>query len=204
MLEIQRFVNELMTSNCYVIYDDSYNDCMVIDPASKDCTKEISFFIEHGLKPSYVLLTHEHTDHTWGANTLIDKYDSKIVCSKVCAENIDKESSAYFRLYFNDRNYEYRVARVDIILEDVSNKLKWHDYDIEFIPSPGHSMGSVCIKILDNLFTGDAWMQYKPYINRRNGSKIAYVKSLTMLKEYAKGKRLTIYPGHGECFKYEL
>ena len=51
MLKVKRFINELMTSNCYVVYEDGFDDCIVVDPASRDCLNEISFFEEHKLKP---------------------------------------------------------------------------------------------------------------------------------------------------------
>ena len=101
MLQVQRFVNEMMSSNCYVLYDDLYDDCIVVDPGSEKCVQEQLFFREKNLHPTYVILTHEHTDHTWGTNTLIDLYDSKVACSKVCAENLPKDPDAYFSFYYH-------------------------------------------------------------------------------------------------------
>lgn len=201
MIKVKRFVNELMASNCFIIYDERYGDCLVVDPASRDSLNEISFFEKHNIKPSHILLTHEHTDHTWGVNAIVAKYDSKIVCSKACADNLNRESRAYFLLYYDDKSYKYSVARVDVMLEDIEYKLVWHNIPILFISTPGHSMGSVCIQIEDKLFTGDTLMQFKPFINKRNGSKEAYENSLVKLKQLTVGKNFTIFPGHGETFK---
>jgi len=200
MLKVKRFINELMSSNCYIIFDETFDDCIVIDPASEKCVEEQSFFNEKGITPSYIVLTHEHTDHTWGTNILIDKFDVKVVCSKVCSENLLKEFSAYFSFYYNDIDYKYNVKRIDILLEDINYHLIWHGREIKFFNTPGHSMGSVCLQIEDMLFTGDTWMQYKPYINKRNGSKVLYKENLQKLKNYASEKNLTIYPGHGDPF----
>ena len=41
MIQIQRFVNELMTSNCFVVWDDDSRHCVIIDPASKKAEREI-------------------------------------------------------------------------------------------------------------------------------------------------------------------
>lgn len=201
MIKVIRFINELMTSNCFIIYDEMYADCLVVDPASRESLNEIAFFEENNIKPSHVLLTHEHTDHTWGVNAIIDKYDSKIVCSKACADNLNRESRSYFLLYYDDKSYKYSVERVDVLLEDMEYKLTWHNIPILFISTPGHSMGSVCIQIEDKLFTGDTLMQFKPFINKRNGSKEAYEDSLAKLKQFTIGKDLTVFPGHGEIFK---
>ena len=50
MLQVQRFVNELMSSNCYILYDVLYDDCIVIDPGSEKCIQEQLFFHEKNLK----------------------------------------------------------------------------------------------------------------------------------------------------------
>ena len=83
---IQRFVNELMTSNCYLIYDKELsNSCIIIDPGSRYSLQEIDFCEVHELCPQYIILTHEHTDHNWGVNSLREHFpDVQLVCSDVC------------------------------------------------------------------------------------------------------------------------
>lgn len=66
MLKIERFINELMNSNCYVVYDDNTKRCLVIDPGSEHSLREIEFIEENELTLDYILITHEHTDHNWG------------------------------------------------------------------------------------------------------------------------------------------
>ena len=70
MLKVERFINDLMTSNCYVVYDEVTKGCLVIDPASEKSLREIQFIEERGLSLDYIILTHEHTDHNWGVNSL--------------------------------------------------------------------------------------------------------------------------------------
>lgn len=43
MLKVERFVNELMTSNCYVVYDEDTKRCLAIDPGSEKSLSEIEF-----------------------------------------------------------------------------------------------------------------------------------------------------------------
>ena len=72
--------------------------------------------------------------------------------------------------------------------------------EIIFVPTPGHSMGSVCIEINDRLFSGDAIMQTKPYINKRNGSKELFYDSVNkILNRYCLD--ILVFPGHGEAFQ---
>ena len=200
MLKIKRFVNELMTSNCYVVYDEDTKRSLVIDPASEKSLREIQFIEENGLALDYIILTHEHTDHTWGVNSLVEQYQkAQVICSEVCKQNLKKEFQAYFLLYYDDANYHYTVCKVDKTTEELNGALMWQGYEIRFIPTPGHSFGSICILIDGLLFTGDTIMQAKPYVNKRNGSKELFYKSRKKVVEMFKPET-KVYPGHGEPF----
>ena len=200
MLKIKRFVNELMTSNCYVVYDEDAKRSLVIDPASEKSLREIQFIEENGLALDYIILTHEHTDHPWGVNSLVEQYQkAKVICSEVCKQNLKKEFQAYFLLYYDDANYHYTVCKVDKTTEELNGALMWQGYEIRFIPTPGHSFGSICILIDGLLFTGDTIMQAKPYVNKRNGSKELFYKSRKKVVEMFKPET-KVYPGHGEPF----
>ena len=189
-----------MTSNCYVVYDEDTKRCLVIDPASEKSLREIQFIEENGLALDYIILTHEHTDHTWGVNSLVEQYQkAKVICSEVCKQNLKKEFQAYFLLYYDDANYHYTVCKVDKTTEELNGALMWQGYEIMFIPTPGHSFGSICILIDGLLFTGDTIMQAKPYVNKRNGSKELFYKSRKKVVEMFKPET-KVYPGHGEPF----
>jgi len=57
MLKVERFVNELMTSNCYVVYDENTKRCIVIDPGSEKSLREIDFIDAHQLQLEYIIIT---------------------------------------------------------------------------------------------------------------------------------------------------
>ena len=60
MLKVERFVNELMTSNCYVVYDDDTKRCLVIDPGSEKSLDEISFIDDRNLKLDYIIAYNKY------------------------------------------------------------------------------------------------------------------------------------------------
>jgi glyoxylase-like metal-dependent hydrolase (beta-lactamase superfamily II) len=199
MLQVQRFVNQLMTSNCYLLYDDEINHAVVIDPGSEKMEEVVSFIDAHHLILDYILLTHEHTDHTWGVNALIDKCNATVVCSIACKEALPKECQAYFSFYYDNPEYEYKIAKIDFTTEELNNKLIWNNHTITFVNTLGHSRGSICISISNHLFTGDAMMQYKPFIDKRSGSKDMYQQSIVLIKQLFPGDT-TVLPGHGDAF----
>ena len=200
MIRVKRFVNELMSSNCYLVVDEASKHCICIDPASEKSLREIEYIEKNGLTLDSIILTHEHTDHTWGVNALVEKFGAQVICSEVCKQNLAKEFQAYFLLYFDDPDYHYTVCKIDMTTEEMDNHLVWQGYMIEFINTPGHSMGSICILMDGKLFTGDTIMQAKPYINKRNGSKDAFKKSIrAILGRF--GQDQYVFPGHGGVFR---
>lgn len=199
MLKVERYINELMASNCYIVWDDVTLRCIVIDPASEHSLREIKFIEERNLMLDYIILTHEHTDHTWGVNSLLGKYDPTVICTDICKQHLPEAGDTYFRLYYEKENYTYTVRRVDNTVEELGWVLDWRGRIIKFVDTKGHSLSSMCIEIEDSLYTGDTLMQYKPYINKRNGSKELYEQSVKMLMQTYSGET-RIYPGHGEMF----
>lgn len=200
MIRVERFVNELMSSNCYLLVDEVSMHCICIDPGSEKSLREIDYIEKNGLTLDYIILTHEHTDHTWGCNALVEKFGAKVVCSEVCKQNLANEFQAYFLLYYDNPDYRYNVCNVDYTTEELGGILDWQGHSFKFVYTPGHSMGSVCILVEGMLFTGDTVMQTKPYINKRNGSKERFKESIAMILSKFDGEQ-TIYPGHGEVFK---
>ena len=155
MLKIERFVNELMTSNCYIVADEASKHCVCIDPASEKSLREIEFIESKGLTLDYIILTHEHTDHNWGVNSLRKHFPNcKLVCSEPCNKYVKKTNRAYFLFYYDDPDYRYEIAPADILISNQEDSISWNVHDIKFILTPGHSYGSMCIDIDGSLKPG--------------------------------------------------
>ena len=201
MLQVQRFINELMTSNCYVVYDEDTKRCLVIDPASEKSLREIQLIEEKGLALDHIILTHEHTDHNWGVNSLRDYFpEAKLICSELCNKNVKKTNRAYFLFYYDDPDYRYEIAPADVLIKE-DGCLGWNGQQIQFVMTPGHSYGSMCFDIDGMLFTGDTIMPFKPYFNGRDSNEEDWKRSVTKISFSFKDK--IIYPGHGDILDFE-
>lgn len=197
-MNIERYINELMTSNCYVVVDEESKSCIIIDPGSVESRREIDFIIKNGLTPDYVIISHEHTDHNWGVNALREAFPNvKLVCSEECSKHVAVANKAYFLFYYDDPTYSYEIAPADIIIKKSIDKLNWKNNVIEFFFTPGHSFGSMCIKIVDKLFTGDTIMPFPPYFNGRDSNRDDWEESILKI-EKSMPLETQIYPGHGE------
>jgi glyoxylase-like metal-dependent hydrolase (beta-lactamase superfamily II) len=91
--------------------------------------------IYFGFQPTVTILTHNHCDHTQGVekkwkNVFIHKHD------------------------FEKTNFSYIPDKVTELPFD---KLKWGNWELEIIHSPGHTKGSICLYDRNRkvLFSGD-------------------------------------------------
>ena len=187
-----------MTSNCYVVYDEDFKSCIVIDPASENALEEIEFIEDKQLKLDYIIITHEHTDHNWGVNALKEKYPSaKFICSELCNKYVKKTNRAYFLFYYDNPDYCYEITNADLIISRPNDYLTWFGHTIVFLLTPGHSHGSMCIDVDGMLFTGDTIMPFKPYFNGRDSNEEEWNKSIACLSSKYQ-QRIMVYPGHGD------
>lgn len=85
-MEIKTFVNNPLPSNCFLIIKDEH--VIVVDPGSKDCSELITYIKSKKFIVDYIILTHDHFDHVWGADKLRGEFDAPIVCSGICKNKL--------------------------------------------------------------------------------------------------------------------
>ena len=196
-LKIERFINQLMTSNCYIVADEESKHCLCIDPASEKSEREIEYIEQNGFTLDDIIVTHEHTDHTWGVNTLKEKYpEAKLLCSELCDKYAKQSSKAYFLFYYGEKGYRYELMPADILIND-DIFINWHNSQIGFLLTPGHSKGSMCIDINGRLFSGDTIMPYPSHLNKRDSSIPDLRESIEKITRLYRPETI-IMPGHGD------
>ena len=191
-----------MSSNCYIVVDEESKHCLCIDPASEKSEREIKYIEENTLTLDYILLTHEHTDHNWGVNSLRESFSkTKLVCSEQCNKFVKKTNRAYFLFYYDNPDYLYEIAPADVLIKE-DRGLVWGKNKIHFVLTPGHSYGSMCINVEGMLYTGDTIMPFKPYFNGRDSNKEDWINSIAKINKIYPQK-LVLFPGHGDCITLE-
>ncbi len=176
-------------TNCYIIKAEN-GDAAVIDPTSFGPALRRALEEEGISELKYILLTHGHFDHITGADKLRTVFGGKIAIHRLdapCLESSNESRAADF-------GYPFKAFKEDIILED-GDKLPFGDGETEVIHTPGHTVGSVCFKMGDSLFTGDTL--FRMSIGRTDfpgGSMIEMMSSLRKLKAIEGSYK--VYPGH--------
>jgi len=149
---VKKFIPKEFAANNYLVYDEtgSVKDAVLFDCAGSN--GEIFKFIdENGLNLKYILITHAHFDHVGGLKEFKEKYkDVKILMAKddeKLYENLSHQCDL-----FGQRRVE--SVKIDEFIDD-TKEIDFLDTKIKVISTPGHSKGSLCYLLGDNLFAGD-------------------------------------------------
>ena len=170
-------------TNCYILEDDQTNLAAVIDPG--DEPELIQEALEkEGVEVRYLLLTHGHYAHTTAVTALLGVYPLADFYFHQAVAN--GAGSTLFPL----------AGEVDDLkLYDEGDVIRLGDHEIQVLHTPGHSPGSVTLKVEDVLFTGDTLFAGScGRTDLRGGSYEQIMQSLKRLGEL-KGD-FHVCPGH--------
>jgi|AGTN01.1.fsa_nt_gi Zn-dependent hydrolases, including glyoxylases len=144
---VKRFIAGVVSTNCYLFYNDGATEAVLVDPA-KGYRRIKAFCDSIGLKVKAVLITHGHFDHILEAS--LWKADG----AKIYIHRLDGDK------LFTDKNLAYMIraevppCEADVLLED-GDSFKVAGFEISVIHTPGHSIGSVCYLTEGVMFSGD-------------------------------------------------
>lgn len=187
---IKRIVEPNFEENVYILADDKTKKCAVIDPGgAKDSI--LDFIKQNDLDLEYIILTHGHGDHIGAAKKIKQETNVKIVAHSHEQELLlDKNKNLSYMMHCGAQELD-----ADIYVND-KDKLELGQLKLTFLHTPGHTKGSMCIRVENEMFTGDTL--FAGSIGRTDfysGDYKQMEKSLTKLSKYE--DNINIYPGHG-------
>lgn len=184
---IKKLILSVMQTNCYFVIKN--NECLLIDPAC-DCEAILNFAQNNNLKILAVLLTHGHFDHVGACKNLqekgipcyISKFDGETLLSN--PKMLGLRPSMFFS--------------PDYLLED-EEILQISNFKIKCMLTSGHTKGSMCFLIEDNLFCGDTLFAGGGY-GRTDLFSGSYeeLKSSIKNKIFCLNDNVKLFCGHGK------
>ena len=196
---IKKIINSPVNSNCYVLSKIGIKECLIIDPGSIDNNTLNKYLQSNKLLPSSIILTHEHFDHIWGVNDLLNKYSLRLISNTFCKLAISNPKKN-LSLFFDQVGFSI-TNKVECI-ETMNYELIWNEVKLKFIQTPGHSNGSISVLVDNYLFCGDLLIQGEKTVTKLpGGSSIILKHTLSKLKNEI-SPNVLIYSGHGKNFKF--
>ena len=177
-----------MDNFIYLVGSKSTREVTIIDPAW-DIDALLTHIKEKDLKLTSVLVTHYHPDHIGGGMgghsiegiaELLEKDPVKIFVHKLEAEGVKKVTG---------------VSDTDLNIVESGDHLTIGENDIEFLHTPGHTPGSQCFKVNNNLVSGDTlFVQGCGRVDLPGSNSEDMFHSLQKLS--ALPNETILYPGH--------
>ena len=130
-------------TNCYILEDEETHKAAVIDPGD-EAGRIAQVIQQDGVEVEYILLTHGHYDHTTGVPGLKERFSQAQVY--IHQADANGAGSTLYPLAGQVKDLNYYKEGDTLALGTLT---------ILVMETPGHSPGSVTLKVGDVLFTGD-------------------------------------------------
>ncbi len=196
---IRKFVIGPLETNCYLFTDEKTGISALVDPAYPD---ERMLNMLKKEKIEYILITHAHIDHIYGAYAVKELTGAKIVAHSLEKERLlSGEHNLYdtfHSLYGNQGIYQVEYHPLDIdIAVDTGDVITVGKTPITVMHTPGHTNGSVCYLTDREMFCGDLiFAGSYGRVDFPSGNFAEIVDSYRRVCDL-EGDHL-IYPGHQE------
>ena len=206
MLNIQKFVCNMIQENCYVVSDET-KECIIVDCGAyyEEERRAIVDYIRHNqLTPKHLVATHGHIDHNFGNNTIYEAFGLK---PEVEADDeqlinmLPQQAQAIAGV-----ELDYKMPPVGKYLRE-TDTISFGSHTFTLLHTPGHTPGGVFYYCKEEkvAFSGDTL--FRGSIGRTDlpgGNSFLIIQSLRMIAQLPDDT--TILPGHGQqtTIGYEL
>lgn len=190
--------NDYCGSRAYIVSAPDREAALVIDPGDINSGRVSAHLAALGCTKVLVALTHEHFDHMSGVNRLRKCFNTTVITSEICSQSIVDPKRNLSRYSVG---VDFRCDSAELLCEGERSELDWNGIRIEFLSTPGHSPGSICITVDGCLFSGDTLIFGVPTVVKLpGGSRFDLQKTITRLLTRFRADTM-VYPGHGEIFR---
>ena len=151
-MHIEELTVGIVQTRCYILYNDNEKECIVIDPGDEP---ERIRRAAGDRRIAAILLTHGHFDHIGGVAPLMTEG------TRLLIHELDEKM-----LSDPELNAGRAFLRMDITAPAPTDRIREGDefmiagLKIKVLHTPGHTPGSVCYLIENELFTGDTVFDY--------------------------------------------
>jgi len=172
-IQIERLELGPFGTNAYIVICQKTRDSVLIDAPAEPNT------IMDRLKstnPKYILLTHNHMDHIGALAQLQARLKVPLATHALDARNLPSPP--------------------EMLLSD-GDAVSFGNLKFEVLHTPGHTQGSLCLRVGHYLISGDTIFPGGPGKTRSSAAFKQIFESITR-KILALPDDMQIYPGHGD------
>jgi len=170
-----------MANLVYLLEDTATGECAVVDPAW-DVPAILQYAEQNGLSVRHILLTHSHHDHINGVEGVLARHDVPV--------HLLKAEKQFWQADFQALQTHHG-----------GDVIRLGNSEIQCLHTPGHTPGSACYRIEDELLTGDTLFVFGcGRCDLKGGDPEVMFQTLQSMKQRIEAD-VKIRPGHhySEC-----
>ena len=172
-----------MANIIYIITDNKSKESAIIDPAW-DMSEVYKYIDENNLILKKILLTHSHHDHINAIDEILISHDLEI--------HINKKEKVFWKKEYDS-----------FVINHGGDTIKLGETEIRSLHTPGHTPGSTCYHIGDDLIAGDTLFVFGcGRCDLHGGNPEEMFNTLKDIKMSLDPKTI-ILPGHNYSIKRE-
>ena len=188
---IKTFPMGMISANAYLLIDEHSKEAAIIDVGG-DFSILKDELEHHNANLKFILNTHGHFDHILGESEMQKEFDVPVY--------IHKDDEALFRNLpkqlelFGFVSNALPADNVKTFID--GDVFKLGEIEIKVIHTPGHTPGSVCFLVDNNLFSGDTLFYTSIGRTDFEGGSFQQISNSILNKLFNLDESITVYPGH--------
>lgn len=192
MLQVKKVVGSVLSSNMYILFEESSSDCWIVD-IGDFCTLKKSLPALTCVKGLF--LTHGHFDHMAGINDFHKLFPEAVIyTSEYGKEQLYSDRKNFS--YYHGISVKFEGEESSIYLLSDGDEIVLCENDtLKILATPGHCPSCLSYFTSRELFTGDSFIPGAELVSRLpGGNKIQAEKSLEHILQLSQNR--TIHAGH--------
>lgn len=151
-MQIRAVTVGMLSTNCYIVSDETTGDCAVIDPGAY-ANRILDVVKQNNLTVRYVLLTHGHYDHILASSAIVKETGAPLAIHREDEWLLSAEEAKMF-----GHSEGYVPPRADRYLAD-GDEVDAGNLRFRVLHTPGHTAGSCTLLCGNAMFSGDTLFQ---------------------------------------------
>ncbi|MBW1680732.1 MAG: MBL fold metallo-hydrolase [Deltaproteobacteria bacterium] len=189
-MEIRQIRLNRMAIFCYMVGDEATGTCALIDPAF-DTKRILAETSRRGFRPTHVINTHGHSDHTAGNAAVLEATHARLFIHEKDAPRLKGRLNRVLSRVMGGKG----SPPPHVLLKD-GDRIRVGETELTVLHTPGHTPGSICIYAPGHLFTGDTlFVSAVGRTDLRGGSLEVLLRSIRE-KIYTLPGDTVVWPGH--------
>jgi glyoxylase-like metal-dependent hydrolase (beta-lactamase superfamily II) len=190
-MEIKIYGQRGMACNTYLVIDSVQKQGFLVDAGIYD-SGLVQEARERGVTVTHLILTHGHGDHIGGVEGYRQAFPGLVVVAHEEEVSMLENPNMNFSREIWGKEI---VVKADYTVKD-GDMLELGTFKLDFIHTPGHTKGGMCILVDQVLFSGDTLFQSSIGRTDFPGGNFEEIKNSIRNKLFVLPDDTDVFPGH--------